>query len=246
MKVIAQAPLKGGSAKTSTTLNLLGSYAKKNKRCLSIGLDAQRNLSNFLEEESSENELTIYDVLIKKHNIKDAIKQSRFDNIDFIPDSKRLGERNVFVDKLAIKKAIQPILNDYDYIIIDNPPVLGSGAIASFVASDSIIITCELDPFSLENIVSMINEIVDTNENSQINIVPTKAITNSKTHRELRRDLENFVEGVDYLHLLHSLPYSIEMTNRIYNKEILTQTKSFSKAHRNLKKALEKLAKELA
>src|SRR5699024_1334076 len=95
MKVISLAPLKGGSSKTSTTINLLGAYASNKKKCLAIGLDAQRNLSNFLQKEEGDNELTIYDVLIDKRDIKSAIKESRFKNISYIPDSKRLGERGV-------------------------------------------------------------------------------------------------------------------------------------------------------
>ena len=80
-KVISLAPLKGGSSKTSTTINLLGAYASNKKKCLAIGLDAQRNLSNFLQKEEVDNELTIYDVLIDKRDIKSAIKESRFKNI---------------------------------------------------------------------------------------------------------------------------------------------------------------------
>lgn len=245
LKTIVLAPLKGGSAKTSTSINLLGAYANNGKKCLAIGLDAQRNLSNFLQEEESDNELTIYDVLIDEHNITDAIKPSRFKNIDYVPDSKRLGERSTHVDRLAITKAIQPVIAQYDYLVIDNPPVLGSPAIASFSLANSIVVTCELDPFSLENIISLINSIVDINDNAEINIVPSKAITNSNVHRNLRRDLENFVDGVDYLHLSDSIPYSIEMTNRIYKGQILVQHKGISKAHRKLQKALLKLSKEL-
>ncbi|MGI2239352.1 ParA family protein [Staphylococcus cohnii] len=245
-KVISLAPLKGGSSKTSTTINLLGAYASNKKKCLAIGLDAQRNLSNFLQKEEGDNELTIYDVLIDKRDIKSAIKESRFKNISYIPDSKRLGERGVHVDKLALKEAVSSIYGEFDYIIIDNPPVLGSGAISSFVSASSVVITAELDKFSLENIVDMINNIVDANDKSDIYITPSKAVTNSKVHRELRRELENFTEDVDYLHLTDSIPYSIEMTNRIYNGQILVNHKAISKSHRNLKKALETLAKELS
>ena len=245
MKVTTMSPLKGGTAKTSTILNLAGFYAKKKKRVLTIGQDAQKNLSNFLQEEDAEHSKTIYDVLVNKVDIKEAIYESRFENIDYVADSKRMGERSVHVDKLAIKEALQSVYKDYDYVLIDNAPVLTSGVISSFIASSRILISAELERFSLENITDMINEIVSTNPDAEIYIVPVKAVTNSRVHREVRRDIENFVNQVDYLHLSQSIPYSIEMTNRIYDGEILVQHKAIAKAHRQLKRALEKLAKEI-
>src|SRR5699024_12349908 len=117
-----------------------------------------------------ETELNIYDVLIDKVDIKSAIKRRRFKNIDYIPDSKRLGERGVHVEELALKEALEVLVDEYQYIIIDNPPVLGSGALSSFVASDNVIITAELDNFSLENIVDMINTVVETNSQADVYI----------------------------------------------------------------------------
>ena len=245
MKVTTMSPLKGGTAKTSTILNLAGYYAKKKKRVLTIGQDAQKNLSNFLQKEDAEHSKTIYDVLINKVDIKEAIYESRFDNIDYVADSKRMGERSVHVDKLAIKEALQSVYKNYDVVLIDNAPVLTSGVVSSFVCASNIIITTELERFSLENVTDMINEIVTTNPNAEIYVVPVKAVTNSRVHREVRREIENFTSQVDYLHLSESIPFSIEMTNRIYDGEILVMHKAISKAHIQLKRALEKLAKEI-
>lgn len=245
MKVTTMSPLKGGTAKTSTILNLAGFYAKKKKRVLTIGQDAQKNLSNFLQKEDAEHSKTIYDVLINKVDIKESIYESRFENIDYVADSKRMGERSVHVDKLAIKEALQSVYNDYDVVLIDNAPVLTSGVVSSFIASDNVIITTELERFSLENITDMINEIVETNDKAEIYVVPVKAVTNSRVHREVRREIENFTSQVDYLHLSESIPFSIEMTNRIYDGEILVMHKAIPKSHRQLKRALEKLAKEI-
>ncbi|WP_259334922.1 ParA family protein [Staphylococcus epidermidis] len=245
MKVTTMSPLKGGTAKTSTILNLAGYHAKKKNKVLTMGLDSQKNLSNFLQKEDAEHSKTIYDVLVDRVDIKEAIYPSRFENIDYVADSKRMGERNVPIDKLSIKEALQSVYKDYDYVLIDNAPVLTSGVISSFVASDNVIITTELERFSLENITDMINEIVETNDKAEIYIVPVKAVTNSRVHREVRREIENFTSQVDYLHLADSIPFSIEMTNRIYDGEILVQHKAISKAHRRLKKSLEKLTKEI-
>ena len=156
-----------------------------------------------------------------------------------------MGERSVHVDKLAIKEALQSVYNDYDVVLIDNAPVLTSGVVSSFIASDNVIITTELERFSLENITDMINEIVETNDKAEIYVVPVKAVTNSRVHREVRREIENFTSQVDYLHLSESIPFSIEMTNRIYDGEILVMHKAIPKSHRQLKRALEKLAKEI-
>lgn len=245
MKTIVMSPLKGGTAKTSTILNLSAYYAKQGKKVLTIGQDSQKNLSNFLQKDNAEHDNTIYDVLVNGIDMNKSIYPSKFKNIDYVADSVRLGERGVHIDKLALKRALQSIYGQYDYVLIDNAPVLTSSVIGSFIASDNVIITCELERFSLENITNMINEIVDTNPNAEIYIVPVKVVTNSRVHRQVRREIENFVNQIDYLHLTDSIPYSIEMTNRIYDGEILVQHKGISKAHRQLKKALENLAKEI-
>lgn len=246
MRTIVMSPLKGGTAKTSTILNLAGYYAKQGKKVLTIGQDSQKNLSNFLQKDDAEHNNTIYDVLVNDIDMNKAIYSSKFKNIDYIADSVRLGERGVHIDKLALKRALQSIYGQYDYVLIDNAPVLTSSVVGSFIASDKVIITCELERFSLENITDMINKIVDTNPNAEIYIVPVKVVTNSRVHRQVRREIENFVNQIDYLHLTESIPYSIEMTNRIYDGEILVlHNKLLSKAHNNLKNALENLAKEL-
>lgn len=245
MRTIAMSPIKGGVGKTAILLSLAGYYAKKNKKVLCIGLDSQRNLSNFLEQEESDNELDIHDVLVNKIDIKKAIKDSRFKNIQYVPDAKKLGERGVFVDKIAIKEALQSVYNEFDYVLIDNSPTLTSGAVSSFVASDAVIVAIEPDRFSLENIVDTTQQIANTNMNAEIYITPSKSVANSKVHKELREAIGEFVDGSDNLNLTDSIPYSIEMTNRIYDGQILVQHKAFSNAHRNLKQALEKLAKEV-
>lgn len=163
---------------------------QKESKVLTIGLDSQKNLSNFLQKEDAEHSKTIYDVLVDRIDIKEAIYPSRFENIDYVADSKRMGERNVPIDKLEIKETLQSVYKDYDYVLIDNAPVLTSGVISSFVASDNVIITTELERFSLENITDMINEIVETNDKAEIYIVPVKAVTNSRVHREVRREIE--------------------------------------------------------
>lgn len=246
MKVISMAPLKGGTSKTTTSFQILGWNAMNNKKCLAIGLDAQCNLSNFLRKEKSDNDIDIYDVLIDGYEIKKAIKNSRFDNIDYIPDSKRLGQKGVHVEKLAIKDALEYIENDYDLVVIDNSPTLTSGAISSLVASTDTIITAELDDLNLENLVGLINEHVSLNSNANIYITPSRAEINTTLYKDIRKELENFVDGVDYLHLTHGIPNSSEMKKSIRNRKILIQEKAIRPAHIKLKKALEKLAKEVS
>lgn len=245
MRIITMSPLKGGTAKTSTLINLAGFYAKKGKKVLMIGLDSQKNLSNFFEELDTNHEYNIYDVLVEETDINKAIYQSRFSNIDYVADSIRLGERNVQIDLFSLQEILQGVQKLYDYVLIDNAPVLTSGVRSSFMASTDIIITCELERFSVENIADMIKEIRKTNSKANIYIVPVKVVGNSKVHRQVRRMLENFVKQIDFLYITDSIPYSIEMTNRLYNDEILVHHIGISNAHRQLKRALENLAKEI-
>lgn len=242
MKVITMSPLKGGTAKTTTAINLAG-YLSKNNRVLIIDLDGQRNASNFFKLQ--EQNKTIYDVLVNHMDIKSAIYPSRFPQIDYCHGSKKMGDSKVSVNSVILKEALQSVYKDYEYVIIDNAPILNKSVIASFVVSDKIIMTCELDRFSGENIVDMINNIMDEKSKANIYITPVRVVTNSKLHRSVRRELEHLAEEANYIQLTDSLVNSIEISNMLYDGKILVNEKAPTKSSYKLQKGIIKVAEEV-
>lgn len=155
-KVISVSNQKGGVGKTTTTCNLAAGLKKKGFRVLIIDLDPQGNLG-FSVGADSDTSATIYDVL--KGDVKTQFAIQKADTTDIIISSILLsGIELEFTNtgrEFLLKEAIKPIMDLYDYIILDTPPALGILTINAFTASDSIIVPMLSDIFSLQGIAQL-------------------------------------------------------------------------------------------
>ena len=136
-KVIAFTNQKGGVAKTTTTLNLAAAFAEKDHRVLCIDLDPQGNLTMSQGIDPDTLEVSMYDVLVHGVSIREVIRKREVDvacaSIDLagaeIAMSTKIGRER------SLKKALAPILEDYDYMFIDTPPSLGLLTINALTAA---------------------------------------------------------------------------------------------------------------
>lgn len=231
MKVIIFSSNKGGVGKSSIALNVSGYLGLKHK-VLYIGLDGQKNSSNVLKSNNTPN--SIYEVLGGKVNIKDAIYQSQFKNVSYIPENRKMD--NVSVDRLALKKLIQDIYGMFDYVIFDSPPALSSVVYSAYVASDMVVIPTELDRFSADNLVHVINTIHSLNSKANIIVQPNKVVSNSKLHKRIKGELQEFISTQDNVTLGNDLPNSIEISNQMFEGKLLTLSNKFNKLKNQLKK----------
>lgn len=151
-KVISIAIQKGGCAKTTTTINLASSLVMQGKKVLVIDSDPQANLSYACGKENEQK--TIYEVMKKDCTIKESITST--DEFDIISSNILLcGAEHEFTNtgrEYILSKAIKPISDNYDYILIDCPPSLGILTINAFTASDYIIIPVEPSYFALQGL----------------------------------------------------------------------------------------------
>lgn len=148
-EVIAITNQKGGVGK-STTANAIGAgLHAKGYKVLFIDLDAQGSLSYCCNVYGATP--TSLDVLIGKATIKEAVKETP--QGDIIPASVYLSNYEGNVTDL--KKALSPILKQYDYIIIDTPPALGKVTLNALTASNSIIVPVQADIFSLQGLAQL-------------------------------------------------------------------------------------------
>jgi len=150
---------KGGVGKTTSTVNIGAFIAATGRRVLLVDFDPQGNLSSSVGIRKSK--VGVYDVLIGQASPADAIVKTPQENMDLLPSDLRLSGATVELVEAEgreqyLKKALSPIRDQYDYILIDCPPSLGVLTINGFVAAQSVIVPLQCEFFALEGFLNML------------------------------------------------------------------------------------------
>ena len=163
-KIIALANQKGGVGKTTTTINLAASLATLEKKVLVIDADPQANASSGLGVDIKQSECTIYECIIDRANVQDAILDTEIDSLKVISSHINLVGAEIEMLNLPnrekiLKEVLTPLKKEYDYILIDCSPSLGLITINALTAADSVIIPVQAEYFALEGISKLLNTI---------------------------------------------------------------------------------------
>lgn len=163
-KIIVIANQKGGVAKTTTAVNLSACLATHNKQVLLVDVDPQGNATSGLGIDKDNLPACMYDVLINGMPLANIVNKTELDNLYVAPATIQLAGAEIeLVGAVAreskLKKAINKIKEEYDFIILDCPPSLGLLTINALSAADSILIPIQCEYYALEGLGQLMNTI---------------------------------------------------------------------------------------
>jgi chromosome partitioning protein len=176
-RVIAVANQKGGVGKTTTTVNLGAALAELGYRVLVIDLDPQGNATTGLGIDARNFEVSMYDVIMRDLPMEDCIEPTSVRNLFVAPATIDLAGVEIelvpaFSRELKLRKAIEPIVEDFDFVIIDCPPSLGLITVNGLAAAGEVLVPIQCEYYALEGLSQLLRNVhlVATNLNEALEV----------------------------------------------------------------------------
>lgn len=218
-KVISICNQKGGVGKTTTAINLATYLAFSGKNVLLIDIDPQGNATSGLGINKHELKQSIYDVLIDDQDPKSIIINTQIENLSLLPSTLSLTGAEVELvgtigREYKLKKAISPMLDCYDFILIDCPPSLGLLTVNSMAASNSVLIPIQCEYYALEGLsqlshtVSLVRDSINQSLTIE-GVLLTMANYRTNLTNEVIREVKDFFKDKVYNTII---PRNIKLT----------------------------------
>lgn len=163
-RIIVVANQKGGVGKTTTAINLSASIAELGKKVLVVDMDPQGNTTSGFGIEKDELENTVYELLIGENSLQECIRSDVFPNLSVIGSNINLAGAEIELlgideREFLLKRALDKIKEEYDFILIDCPPSLNMLTINSMCAGDTVIVPIQCEYYALEGLSQLIHTI---------------------------------------------------------------------------------------
>jgi chromosome partitioning protein len=163
-RVIAIANQKGGVGKTTTAINLSACLAERNRKVLTIDIDPQGNTSSGLGIEKNKLKNTIYQMIIGDCSLEDCRLHTAIKYLDILPSNVNLAGAEIEligVDgrEFILKRQVESIREEYDFIIIDCPPSLNTLTVNAMTTADTVLVPIQCEFYALEGLTQLIHTI---------------------------------------------------------------------------------------
>lgn len=163
-KIIAIANQKGGVGKTTTSVNLSAGLASLGRRVLLVDIDPQGNATSGVGVEKGAMDQCIYNVLVEDLPADQVCVPTAIERLEIIPATIQLAGAEIELvptisREIRLKKSLDKIKDNYDYIILDCPPSLGLLTINALTSADSVIIPVQCEYYALEGLSQLLNTI---------------------------------------------------------------------------------------
>ena len=164
-KIIAIANQKGGVGKTTTSMNLASGLSYIGKKVLLVDFDPQGNATHGIGAHKVGFDQTVYDILMRDENVDDVKVTLQMPPLDVLPSTIDLSGADVDMAQYEtgreqlLKRKLEAVRDQYDYIIIDCPPALGLLNTNALTAADSVMIPVQCEYFALEGLTQLLSTI---------------------------------------------------------------------------------------
>ena len=163
-RAIVVANQKGGVGKTTTAINLAACLAEAGQKVLAIDMDPQGNMTSGLGVDKDVIENTVYELLLGETEVEGCVQKEVIENLSVIGSNMNLSAAEIELigqdeKEYILQKAIAPIRDQYDFIIIDCPPSLSMLTINSMCLADTVLVPIQCEYYALEGLTQLIHTI---------------------------------------------------------------------------------------